>query len=65
MEDCHLFVLDIKSSEMMVNMGMENAFIDRVEFLWSIDLFEGINKNIMLPLAANLTVNRYSKGDFV
>jgi len=44
---------------------MEIAFMERVEFLWGIDLFVGIDKNIMLPLASNLIENTYTKGDFV
>ena len=43
----------------------EEKFLDRLRFLWSIDLFKGINRNHLLPLITNLNVRIFRKGEFI
>lgn len=63
MEPCDLLFIDKLSSMLIIGEGMQDEkFVDRVNFMWNIDIFKGINRNHLLPLITNLDARCYRKG---
>jgi hypothetical protein len=63
MEPCILFKINKTQSMQIINETLKSDFFtERVTFLWTIDLFQGINKNHMLPLISNIIIKKYRKG---
>lgn len=49
-----------------IGTGMQDeAFQERLHFLWKIDLFKDINRNHLLPLITNMEVRMFRKGEFI
>lgn len=43
----------------------DDMFQERLKFLWTLDLFKGINRNHLLPLITNLDIRSFRKGEFI
>lgn len=66
MEPCDLLVIDkLQSMYIMSKELQDTVFKHRLEFLWQIDLFQGINRNHLLPLITNLEVKMFKKGEYI
>ena len=66
MEPCVLLKINkIESMKILNDTLKSKKFLERVKFLWTIDLFKGINKNHLLPLISNIVVKIYKKGQFI
>lgn len=66
MEPCILLKIDkLKSMRIISETLKSDYFLEKVRFLWKIDLFHGINKNHMLPLISNLIVKKFRKGQYI
>ena len=43
----------------------DEKFMERLTFLWKVDLFKGINRNHLQPLITNLDIRIFRKGEFI
>jgi hypothetical protein len=65
-EPCILLKIKKSQSMAIINETLKSDFfVKKVNFLWRLDLFRGINKNHMLPLISNLIVKKYNKGQYI
>ena len=63
MEACDLLYINKRKSMLIIGEGMtDSGFVDMLDFLWKIDLFEGIDRTHLLPLVSNIIVKRYRFG---
>lgn len=65
MEDTYVLTIDKHQVLSVVNKGLQDTFTQRISFLSQIEIFEGIDVHLLLPLANNLEVKRYRLGDFL
>lgn len=66
MEPCDLLYIDKLQSMLAIGTGMQDeAFQERLHFLWKIDLFKDINRNHLLPLITNMEVRVFRKGEYI
>ena len=66
MEPCDLLYINKLQSMLAIGMGMQDeAFQERLHFLWKIDLFKDINRNHLLPLITNMEVRVFRKGEYI
>jgi hypothetical protein len=66
MEPCDLLCINKVLSIAILSKNMQQeSFMEKLNFLWKIDLFTGINKNHLLPLISNIIVRTYRRGEFI
>lgn len=67
MEKTYVLTLDKEKTTALMSQGMQtrSIFEDRISFLSKIDLFEGIELHVLLPLANYLEVKRYKLGEYI
>ena len=66
METCDLLYINKEDSMEIIKAGTEDSqFIDRLEFLRQIPLFQKINTNHLQPLISNLVVKKFRKGEYI
>ena len=66
METCDLLYINKADSMRIVKAGTEDqSFIDRLNFLLQIPLFQKINTNHLQPLISNLVVKTFRKGEYI
>ena len=65
-ESCDLLYINKLQSMFIIGKGMQDdIFQERLKFLWTLDLFKGINRNHLLPLITNLDIRSFRKGEFI
>lgn len=67
MERTFVLALDKEHTVELMNRGLRSSalFEDRISFLSKIDLFEGIDLHVLLPLANNLEVRKFKLGEYI
>ena len=66
MEKCDLLYLNKKDSMRIIKAGTEDQqYMDRLDFLLTLPLFQKINTTHLQPLISNLVIKKYFKGEYI
>ena len=66
MEACDLLYIEKTRSMKIINEGMASSgFVDKLDFLWKIDLFQGVDRTHLLPLVSNINVKKFKFGEYI
>ena len=65
MEQTYVLALGKESTMRIINTGMRATLEQRLEYLAQIEIFQGIDIHVLLPIANNLEVKRYKYGEFI
>ena len=60
-----MLTIDKEEVLSVINKGLQDTFTQRISFLSQIEIFEGIDVHLLLPLANNLEVRHYRLGDYI
>ena len=66
MEACDLLYIEKTRSMKIIGEGMaQSGFVDKLDFLWKVDLFQGIDRTHLLPLVSNIKTKKYKFGEYI
>mmetsp|Transcript_6616 Transcript_6616/g.5919 ORF Transcript_6616/g.5919 Transcript_6616/m.5919 type:complete len:135 (-) Transcript_6616:726-1130(-) len=64
-EKSQILILNKKKTNEILNEGLQSEFEKRIKFLQTVEIFQNLDINVLLPLANNLITLNYKLGDFI